>query len=146
MEGEGSGVLAPSAPSSCPAEATWLLACVSSPDEQAEQDTDLKTQWPDLFLSWGPGPDPTQIPTSLASPASIHELGRKPALPSLLPASSAISQQSVSLGNHSGLHTPPNMCLPPPHLIPYDWYNWGHHCLPPNEHKKAAALNQLRLH
>lgn len=68
---------------------------VSGPDGQAVQDTDLKTQWPSLFLSWGPGPDPTQISVSLASPASIHELGRKPALLSLPPVSSVASQQSA---------------------------------------------------
>lgn len=68
---------------------------VSGPAKKAEQDTDLETQWPGLFLSQSPGPDPTQIPVSLASPAPIHELGKKPSLFALLPVFAASFQQSA---------------------------------------------------
>lgn len=96
--GEGSGDLAPSIrpPALLSARGSLL---VSGAAWQAEQDTDLETQWP-ISLP-GPGPHPARVADSLAFPAPIHELGRKP---SLFPSASPLSRPpAVSLGSPLGL-------------------------------------------
>ena len=88
---------------------------VSGPAGKAEQDTDLETQWPGLFLSQSPGPDPTQIPVSLASLAPIRELGKKPSLFALLPVFPASFQQSSWATPQA---RPPIWVLPSPLPLP----------------------------
>lgn len=136
--GEGSGDLAPSIrPPALPSARGSLL--VSGAAWQAEHDTDLETQWP-ISLP-GPGPHPARVTDSLAFPAPIHELGRKPSLfPSCQsPQPPPSSQPGQPLGPG------PRMCCPLPSPSSYSRYHWGCRCPPPTS-KKAAAPKQLSLH